>query len=128
MPDGAPETGQPAEPAADDLQGRDGKRRRSFLTETVVLFGVALVIAMLTKSFVVQPFYIPSASMEDTLLIGRIRSAPAPSHNPLASITGETMGWLVNEVEGLFVDEHGQTDYIKRVIGVPGDHVACCNA
>src|ERR1017187_6561172 len=158
MPDGAPETGQPAEPAADDLQGRDGKRRRSFLTETVVLFGVALVIALLTKSFVVQPFYIPSASMEDTLLIGdkvlvnkivyRIRPisrgdvvvfngtgswdppapASAPSHNPLARITGVTMGWLVNEVEGLFGDVHGQTDYIKRVIGVPGDHVACCNA
>ena len=123
-----------------------------------MLFGVALVIALLTKSFVVQPFYIPSASMEDTLLIGdkvlvnklvyRVRPIsrgdvvvfngtgswdpqarpPRTSHNPLARMAVATVGWLVSEIEGLFGDIHGQTDYIKRVIGVPGDHVACCNA
>ena len=163
MPDGGREPDQAADSAAADsatgeLADRAGKRRRSFLSETIVLFAVALVIALLTKSFVVQPFYIPSASMEDTLLIGdkvlvnklvyRVRPIsrgdvvvfngtgswdppgppPRPSHNPLARIAGATVGWLVNEIESLFGDIHGQTDYIKRVIGVPGDHVACCNA
>ena len=158
MPDGGQETPQRGEAGSGARDAPAGRRRWSFLTETVVLFAVALVIALLTKTFVLQPFYIPSASMEDTLLIGdkvlvnkivyRIRpisrgdvvvfngtgswdppaSPPKPSHSPLARFSGATVGWLVNEIEGLFGDVHGQTDYIKRVIGVPGDHVACCNA
>ena len=158
MPEGDQEADQPAEAGSGVLQDRPGKRRRSLLSETVVLFAAALVIALLTKSFVVQPFYIPSASMEDTLLIGdkvlvnklvyRVRpisrgdvvvfngtgswdppARPAkPSHNPLARFAGATVGWMVSQIEGLFGDVHGQVDYIKRVIGVPGDRVACCNA
>ena len=158
MPDGGQEASQPGGAGSGVPEEQPGKRRWSFLTETVVLFAVALVIALLTKSFVVQPFFIPSASMEDTLLIGdkvlvnklvyRVRpisrgdvvvfngtgswDPPArpskPSRNPLARISGATVGWLVNEIEGLFGDVHGQTDYIKRVIGVPGDRVACCTA
>src|SRR5262249_58684923 len=46
------------------------KSRWSFLTEMVVLFVVALTIALLIKTFIVQPFYIPSASMQNTLLVG----------------------------------------------------------
>src|SRR5260370_41716163 len=46
------------------------RSRWSFITEMVVLFAVALTIALLIKTFVVQPFYIPSSSMEDTLLVG----------------------------------------------------------
>jgi len=158
MRDGGRETDQADDAGSGSEAGRAGQRRWSFLTEAVVLFAVALVIALLTKTFVVQPFYIPSASMEDTLLIGdkvlvnkivyRIRPIsrgdvvvfsgtgswdppappPKPSRNPLARFSAVTVGRLVNEIEGLFGDVHGQTDYIKRVIGVPGDHVACCNA
>ncbi len=157
MPDGGREPDQPGEPASDHQHAPAGKRR-SFLAEAVLLFVVALVVALATKSFVVQPFFIPSASMQDTLLIGdkvlvnklvyRIRpisrgdvvvfngtgswDPPVPktnsSRDPLARIFDVTVGWLVNEIEALFGDVHGQTDYIKRVIGVPGDHVACCNA
>ena len=66
-----------ADEAADDAAGTnrpaaEGKTRSrwSFLTEMVVLFAVALTIALLIKTFIVQPFYIPSGSMENTLLIG----------------------------------------------------------
>ncbi len=167
MPDGGQETDQPGETVQVDQpdqagagaeESQAGRQRGSLLSEALVLFAVALAIALLTKSFVVQPFFIPSASMEDTLLIGdkvlvnklvyRIRPisrgdvvvfngtgswdppapAPKPSHNPLARVYHVTVGWLVNEIEGLFGDVHGQIDYIKRVIGVPGDHVACCNS
>jgi signal peptidase I len=134
------------------------KSRWSFLTEMVVLFVVALTIALLIKTFIVQPFYIPSASMENTLLVGdkvlvnkivyRIRPISrgdivvfngagswqppvnqGPSnHNPIARLYDATLGKLFNAVRGLFGTAPGQTDYIKRVIGLPGDHVVCCNA
>jgi signal peptidase I len=149
--------------ADDDADGQApagrGKRGRwSFLTEMVVLFAVALSIALLIKTFVVQPFFIPSGSMENTLLIrdkvlvnklvyhlrpvgrGDIvvfsgagswdlpgTSAPA-SHNPAVRVYDDTVGALIHSISGLFGQVPGQTDYIKRVIGIPGDHVVCCNS
>jgi signal peptidase I len=131
--------------------------RWSFLTEMVVLFAVALTIALLIKTFVVQPFYIPSGSMENTLLVGdkvlvnklvyHLRPidrgdivvfngegswdppvVPGAVHrNPFVVIYDDTIGALLHSIAGLFGTSPGQTDYIKRVIGVPGDHVVCCN-
>lgn len=134
------------------------KRPLSFVAEMVVLFIIALTIALLIKTFVVQPFFIPSGSMEDTLLVGDkvlvnkvvydLRpigrgdivvfdgagswdppATPTPaSSNPFARAYDDTLGRLINSIEGLFGTSPGQTDYIKRVIGIPGDHVFCCNA
>ncbi|HEY3732549.1 MAG TPA: signal peptidase I [Streptosporangiaceae bacterium] len=146
-----------AEPATGPDAGRKGKRR-SFWRELPVLVAVALVIALLLKTFVVQAFFIPSSSMEDTLLVGdkvlvnklvyHFRSIepgdivvfsgagswnpPQPSSkgtaNPVARLYNATLGWLFHLVTGLFGTNPGQTDFIKRVIGLPGDQVACCNA
>jgi signal peptidase I len=143
----------------EDAEAEAPRSRWSFITEMVVLFAVALTIALLIKTFVVQPFYIPSASMENTLLIGdkvlvnkvvyRIRPisrgdivvfngagswlAPSaatvpPSHNPITRLYDVTLGPLFRSVKELFGTAPGQTDYIKRVIGIPGDHVACCTS
>ena len=157
---GADEPDQPAEPGEDDTEdeAEEPKSRWSFLTEMVVLFAVALTIALLIKTFVVQPFYIPSGSMENTLKIGdkvlvnkivyRVRpisrgdvvvfngagswlaptAGPKPSHNPVVRLYDDTLGKLFTSIKGLFGTAPGQTDYIKRVIGIPGDHVVCCNA
>lgn len=144
--------------AAEAQPGVAGRRRWSFLTEMVVLFAVALSIALVIKTFVVQPFFIPSGSMENTLQIGdkvlvnklvyHIRpigrgdivvfdgagswdppAAPTPpSSNPLVRVYDATLGRLLKSIGGLFGTAPGQTDYIKRVIGIPGDHVVCCNA
>jgi signal peptidase I len=148
-----------ADKADDDPQAEESARGRwSFLTEMVVLFVVALTIALLIKSFVVQPFFIPSGSMENTLLIGDkvlvnklvyhlrpiergdvivfngtgswdppVATGPV-SHNPVVRGYDDSLGALFHSIEGLFGTTPGQTDYIKRVIGVPGDHVVCCNA
>jgi signal peptidase I len=131
---------------------------RSFWRELPVLVVIALVIALLIKSFVVQAFFIPSASMENTLDIGDkvlvnklvyhfrpiesgdivvfngagswnpLPPASQPSSDPLVRLYDATLGRLVSAIAGLFGTAPGQQDYIKRVIGVPGDHVACCNA
>jgi signal peptidase I len=144
--------------AAEEQPEEPTRGRWSFLTEMVVLFAVALTIALLIKTFVVQPFYIPSGSMENTLLVHDkvlvnklvyhlrpiargdivvfngsgswdppVPTAP-PSHNPVVRAYDDTIGALVRSIEGLFGTQPGQTDYIKRVIGIPGDHVICCNA
>jgi signal peptidase I len=157
-----PQPPDSGEAEAEDQDAEEGpeepKSRWSFLTEMVVLFVVALTIALLIKTFIVQPFYIPSASMENTLLVGdkvlvnkivyRIRpisrgdivvfngagswqpptSQQPSTHNPVVRLYDATLGRLFNAVRGLFGTAPGQTDYIKRVVGLPGDHVVCCNA
>ena len=138
-------------------RNRTRTRKRSFWRELPVLILVALVIALLVKTFVVQAFFIPSGSMENTLrindkvLVSKIvydlrpiqpgdivvfdgagswnaPATPRTSGDPLVRLYDVTLRPLVDAVGGLFGTEPGQTDYIKRVIGVPGDHVACCNA
>src|SRR5215469_500316 len=63
------------QPAADEGTEKAGPekspgRRGSAWRELPILIVVALAIALVIKSFVVQPFFIPSSSMENTLLIG----------------------------------------------------------
>ena len=141
----------------DGQAGKPPRRRRSFWKELPVLVVVALIIALLIKTFLVQAFFIPSGSMQNTLEIGdkvlvnkldyHLRpihpgdivvfdgagswDAPAPSStssNPIGAAYDVTLRPLLRSIAGLFGSAPGQTDYIKRVIGVPGDHVACCNA
>jgi signal peptidase I len=128
--------------------GKQGKRRRSFLRELPALVVIALVLALLIKSFVIQAFYIPSASMENTLdigdrvLISKITYHVRPIHRGDIIVFDGTGSWdtgsaptrtnivskAVSELEGIVGISHDSNIYIKRVIGVPGDRVVCCNA
>ena len=148
---GAGDGGEPSD--EDDDAPR---QRRSFWRELPVLIVIALVIALLIKNFVVQAFYIPSPSMEHTLNVGdkvlvnklvydfrdiqpgdvivfngvgSWDPVPPPvpgSSNPVVRFYDSAIKPLLRSVTGLFGTAPGQQDYIKRVIGVPGDHVACC--
>ncbi len=128
------------------------RRRLSWWSELLVLFVLALAIMLVIKTYVVQAFYIPSSSMENTLNIGdkvlvnkliyHFRSidrgdvivfngegswdppSPPQSSDPVVRLASE----FGHAVVGLFGISPGVHDYIKRVIGVPGDHVACCDA
>jgi signal peptidase I len=132
-------------------------RERSLLRELPILLAIALVIAILVKTFVVQAFVIPSGSMQDTLEIGdkilvnklvyHFRAiepgdivvfngagswepaAPTagPHDNLLARAYDDTVRKLFDAVGSLFGSPLDQTDFVKRVIGVPGDHVVCCD-
>jgi signal peptidase I len=150
-----------ADPTSDGgRRARAAGKRHSFWRELPVLVGVALVLALLIKAFVVQAFFIPTSSMEDTLLVGdkvlvnklvyHFRNIepgdivvfsgagswnpPAPpskpSSDPLVRAYDATAVRLFRSISGLFGTPAGDadTDYIKRVIGTPGDHVICCNA
>jgi signal peptidase I len=145
-------------PADEDAAAIATRAGRSLLVELPVLVVVALLIALLIKTFVVQAFFIPTGSMQDTLgisdkilvnkLVYHFRSiepgdivvfngagtwnpaaaSAAVSPNPLGRLYDDTLRPLLTSVHGLFGTPLGQVDYVKRVIGVPGDHVRCCNA
>ncbi|MEU6772036.1 signal peptidase I [Streptomyces sp. NPDC046759] len=80
-----------------------------------------LVFLLVLNAFVVQPFQIPSGSMEQGLRIGdrvlvnklAYRFGARPSRGDV----------IVFDGTGYF----GHADYIKRVVGVGGDHVVCCD-
>jgi signal peptidase I len=134
--------------AAPAPSGRHAQDSRSFLSELPFLVVVAFLLALLIKAFLVQAFYIPSGSMQQTLeirdrvLVNKlvydfrdIRRGEVVVFNGLDSFTEETVVAppanglqrvlrAVGGVIGLGVP--GEKDFIKRVIAIPGDRVACC--
>jgi signal peptidase I len=99
-------------------------KRSSWLRETLVVVVVALIAAVLLRTFVVQTFYIPSGSMEPTLNVGdRILVDKLAYH-----LHGVDRGNIVvfkrpakeaEECAGAPV-----ADLVKRVIGLPGDTIS----
>ena len=105
--------------------------------ENLKVFFWAAVIAVIIRSLLVQPFNIPSSSMKPTLLIGDFlfvtkfsygysrHSFPfsLPPVDGRSSATGPARGDVV--VFKLPADN--RTDFIKRVIGLPGDEIQVIN-
>ncbi|MFF7753534.1 signal peptidase I [Streptomyces sp. NPDC007971] len=147
--DGTPEDGQ--EPRAEGEgtgdtgeDTRQPKKPRSFWKELPILVVIALVLALLIKTFLVQAFSIPSDSMQNTLQQGDrvlvdkltpwfgskpergevvvfhdpddwLAGEPTPTPNPVQKV----LSWI-----GLMPSAE-EKDLIKRVIGVGGDTVQC---
>ena len=125
-------------------------KRKSFFRELPGIVITALVISVLIKTFLVQAFYIPSGSMENTLLVNdrvlvnKLADKPDEIHRGDVVVFRDPGGWLngpeVQERGGLLgavrdalvfvglAPAAGEEDLIKRVIGVGGDEVACCDS
>ncbi|HET9168555.1 MAG TPA: signal peptidase I [Actinospica sp.] len=144
--------GQRRRQAPDAVRGR---RRRlkpiKLWREVPLLLAIALVLALGIKTFVVQAFFIPSQSMENTILPGdRVlvnKFSPwfgAQPQRGQVVVFNDPGGWLPNTptagtsnvavryVKDVFtfvglLPADDQHDLIKRVIGVPGDEVKCCD-
>jgi signal peptidase I len=120
-------------------------RKRSFWRDLFVIVVAALALTILLKAFVVQVFSIPTGSMENTLLPGdrilvsKIVYHFRPIHRGDIVVFSGAGSWdppeqppssLLTRIWGDAVNLVGiagpETDYVKRVIGVPGDHVVCC--
>lgn len=103
------------------------------LYETIKVVVQALLIALVIRTFLYQPFNIPSGSMEDTLLIGDYLFVSKFSYGysrysfPLGLVpfSGRILS-SSPERGDIAVFRHpfeDDTDYIKRVIGLPGDEI-----
>ncbi|WP_084693208.1 signal peptidase I [Actinomadura atramentaria] len=131
-----------------DEKGSGNKESRPFWKELPILILVAVILALVVKVLAIQAFYIPSGSMENTLHIGdrvlvnkivyRTRDVRrgevivfkgppswdsegqmAPPKGPLQ----KTFRWI----GGVIGFAPSGKDFIKRVIGIGGDHVKCCD-
>ena len=107
-----------------------GKKKNELL-ETIVVIVEALIIALLFRTFLYQPFSIPTASMQQTLMIGDYFLANKWAWGfgkysfPIAlPFNGRLMGSEPQRGDvAVFRNEITNEDYIKRVIGLPGDRI-----
>jgi len=123
-------------------------RKGSVLREFPILVIVALAVSLVIKTFVVQFFFIPSGSMENTLQIQdrvAVNKIPFVSRNisrgdvvvfrdpanwlpePFTAGENKVMAKIRTGLETVGVLPNPAKQYlVKRVIGVAGDHVVCC--
>jgi signal peptidase I len=124
-------------------------RKGSVLREFPILVIVALAVSLLIKTFLVQFFYIPSGSMENTL---QIQDRVAVNKVPFISgsisrgdvvVFRDPANWLPEPYEGAenkvvakikeglvavgVLPNPAKQYLVKRVIGVAGDHIICCS-
>ena len=109
------------------------KRKEGGLAETLRVIFHALVIAVVIRTVLFQPFNIPSGSMKATLLIGDYlfvsKYSYGYSHYSLPFsppiFSGRIFGSEPNRGDVLVfrLPKDDSTDYIKRVIGLPGDRI-----
>jgi signal peptidase I len=106
------------------------KTARSEFVDTIVVIVEALVIAVLFRTFLYQPFSIPTGSMQSTLMIGDYFVASKFSYGygkysfivPLP-FNGRLFGSAPKQGDVAVFHNISNEDYIKRVIGLPGDRI-----
>ena len=101
------------------------KPRHSFWKELPILLGVAILVAVLVRAFVLQTFFIPSPSMENTLKIDDRVLVNKLVYNFRSPHRGEV---IVFKAPVEWSGNPAGEDFIKRVIGTGGDRVVCCDA
>ncbi len=149
------------EPAVEEIDeddyDEDDEHPRSFgenlwggVKEIVIIAVMAMVLSFVVKTWLIQAFYIPSGSMENTLvkddrvIVSKLTPGPVdlqrgdivvfqdPDHwlgdAPPVAVEPGLRGTVHTALQfiGLLPDD-SDDHLIKRVIGLPGDHVVCCD-
>jgi signal peptidase I len=124
------------------------RHKRSFWRELPILIAVALLLAVVIKTYAIQAFFIPSGSMQNTLqindrvLVNKIVYDVRGIHRGDIVVFNGDGSWdpgtvptkgnifqqFADGFASMFGFGHPGDILIKRVIGLPGDHVACCDA
>jgi signal peptidase I len=115
----------------------------------LIVVGAGFVLMLMVRGLLVQSFYIPSGSMEptlkpdDRLLVNKVAVASSLQRGDLvvfdgtrafaghAGAAGSRPSSTVDEAIGALASMlsigTNESDYVKRVVGLPGDHVVCCD-
>lgn len=142
-------SGMVADPEPDRPVRRFFGRLWVTVRELVVVVVLALGLSLIVKTFLVQAFWIPSGSMENTLIVNDRVLVSKLTPNPVDLKRGDIVvfsdpdqwlapmprgdhGAILNGLRDLLtfvglVPSASDDHLIKRVIGMPGDHVVCCD-
>lgn len=130
-----------------DAAGAGSARSTSSWRRTAFVGGACVTFLLLLSHFVMQPFLIPSRSMEPTLQVGdrilvnklayRFGNEPGRGDVVVFDGTGSFVreqppgnpvtGLLHDGAAALGLAEPDETDFVKRVVGIGGDRVVCCD-
>jgi len=122
------------------------KKKPSIGRELITIVGTALILSILVRTFLIQAFYVPSASMEDTLqendriIVSKISTKLTGIDRGNVIVFHDPGGWLgegfpnpydtpvgrVLQAIGI-VPANSGNDLVKRVIGVANDKIECCD-
>jgi signal peptidase I len=122
----------------------------AFIVDIITIVATALVLSLLIKTFLIRSFYIPSGSMLETLqindriVVNELVPDVVPIERGDVVVFRDPGGWLgpvqtkqlplTTQVADWFLSSFGVTapdsdvHLVKRVIGIAGDHVVCCDA
>ncbi len=113
------------------------KKKKSGLRETIETIVYAVLIAVLVRTFAYEPFNIPSGSMIPTLLVGDYLFVSKFSYGysrhsfpfSLPPFSGRVLGAEPErgDIAVFKLPRDNETDYIKRIIGLPGDKIQVRN-
>ena len=114
----------------------DKKINTSWIKSNLLTLFYALVIALIIRTFLIQPFFIPSSSMEPNLLVGDRLFASKFDYGYSKHSFPFSLGPISNRIFSnvpdrgdviIFKPPHTNLDYIKRLIGLPGDRIEVRN-
>jgi signal peptidase I len=148
--------GNSMRPRKKKLTGKQKLRRKrknvflAFFIDLVVVIGAALVLSLLIKTFLIRSFFIPSGSMletlqiDDRIIVNQLTPALYPIERGDIVVFKDPGGWLGPDVSeptdplvvsvDWFLSAFGITapdskqHLVKRVIGIAGDQIICCDA
>ncbi len=115
------------EEQSDTLQPQEAPAKKSLWREYAESIVIAILLALVIRTYVVQAFKIPSGSMEDTLLIGDHLLVSKFIYGTKLPFTDTQVLKLRDPQRGDVIvfeyPEDPRKDFIKRIVGVPGDVV-----
>ncbi|KNX39394.1 signal peptidase I [Luteipulveratus halotolerans] len=130
---------------AEEPEPEKPRHGRAFLLarELLIVAAIAMTLSLVVKTFLMQPFWIPSGSMNSTLIRGDRVVVSKLTPGPFDLKRGDVVvfkdpdhwleedppepGPLLRGLEFVGLYPAGDNHLIKRVIGLPGDHVVCCD-
>ncbi len=125
----------------------------AFFIDLIVIVGAALILSLLVKTFLIRSFFVPSGSMlstlqlQDRIIVNELVPNLIPVQHGDVLVFKDPGGWLptdpqvtttaqtpLQQASEWFLSAFGfaapdsSQHLVKRAIGLPGDHVVCCNA